>query len=88
MPLFNFIKSQLRIDGSEDDETLALLIDAAKEYLGDAGIPEPLTEDEMSNRYKLAVYIHTLLNYQNYESSLNVEALNRALTTLILQIRG
>lgn len=88
LTLFEFIKKQLKIDGSEEDDILALLIDGAKEYLNEAGVLEPTTEDEMSPLYKQAVYIFTLLNYQNYESTMNVEALNRALTTLILQLRG
>jgi uncharacterized phage protein (predicted DNA packaging) len=88
LTLNDFIKKQLKIDGSEEDEILALLIAGAKEFLTKAGVPAPLSEDEMSSQFKLAVYIHTLLNYQNYESSLNVDALNNSLTTIILQLRG
>lgn len=87
LTLFEFIKKQLKIDGSDDDDVIALLIDGAKEHLKEAGVLEPTTEDEMSALYKQAIYIQTLLNYQNYESSLNVEALNRALTAIILKIR-
>lgn len=77
------IKKHLRIDGSEDDDVLTLHLDAAIDFLVRAGVVE--TESPL---YKQAILIHVLLNYQNYESSLNVDALNKSLTSIILQLRG
>lgn len=85
--LEDFVQQKLKIDESEDIFTLALLIDGAKEYLKESGVV-PEDENNPSSLYKIAVGIHALLNYENYDSSLNVEALNRSLTSIILKIRG
>jgi uncharacterized phage protein (predicted DNA packaging) len=77
------LKTYLRVDGSEDDTILALHLDAAKDYLAKSGVV-----DSDSPLYKQAILIHVLLNYQNYDSSLNVNALNKSLTSIVLQLRG
>ncbi|AFC28391.1 hypothetical protein PM3016_1466 [Paenibacillus mucilaginosus 3016] len=72
------LKTYLRVDGSENDGFLALLVHSAKEYLKDAGVPE-----SSSARYKLAVMIQVALNYDRDGNA----ALEKALESLINQLR-
>jgi uncharacterized phage protein (predicted DNA packaging) len=76
------LKSYLRIDGDEDDSRLILLILGAKEHLLEAGIKE---SDKAL--YKIAVMTYILLNYENYDKSLNIEKLEMSLETAILKLR-
>lgn len=78
------LKTYLRIDGSEDDKILALLIDAAKEYLKGAGVEEP---KEKSDLYKLAVMLHVALNYENRDPAQKIDRFNFALESIILQLK-
>lgn len=56
------VKSYCRIDGTEEDELVASLIDAAKGYLDGAGIPEPEADDP---RYLLCVKAMVLEFYDH-----------------------
>ncbi|WP_328699976.1 head-tail connector protein [Chengkuizengella marina] len=76
------LKEYLRIDGSEDDVILTLLLDAAIEFLVKAGVPE--TE---SNLYKLAVMLYVTLHYENRDPSQSIEKLNFAFQSIILQLK-
>jgi len=78
------IKTYLRIDGSEDDTVLALLIDAAKEYLLGAGVPEEVNE---TAKYKLAVLLLVALNYENRNPAAGIEKLSFSLESVILQLK-
>lgn len=84
MPTLIEVKTYLRIDGGEDDDILALLMDAAKEYLSDAGVPEPITP---SKRYDLAIMLFVSLHYENRDPSLKLDKLNFALESIILQLK-
>ncbi|WP_426450662.1 head-tail connector protein [Paenibacillus sp. S-38] len=72
------LKTYLRVDGSENDGFLALLVHSAKEYLKDAGVPE-----SSSPRYKLAVMIQVALNYDRDGNA----AMEKSLESLITQLR-
>ncbi|WP_416729204.1 head-tail connector protein [Fictibacillus sp. JL2B1089] len=76
------LKNWLRIDGSEDDGLLTLLISAAKEDLKDSGVPE-------SNKphYKLAVMLYVSLHYENRDPSSKIEKLNKPYQDLILKLK-
>ncbi|MEC0248893.1 head-tail connector protein [Paenibacillus chitinolyticus] len=76
------LKKYLRIDGSEDDDILAFLVLAAKEYLLNAGIPE-----SNQARYKLAVMVYVALYYENRDPSMKIDKLNVTLESLILQLK-
>lgn len=76
------LKKYLRVDGSEDDEILTLLIDASKEYLKGSGVSESNTA-----LYKLAVMMHVALNYENRNPAIKIESINFALQSIILQIK-
>lgn len=78
------LKNYLRIDGSGDDDILALLLDAAKEYLSDAGVPETVTE---TSKYKLAVMLHVGLNYENRNPAIKIDTLNIGFQSLVLQLK-
>ena len=80
--LFNFVKEKLKIDGSEGDDILALHVDAAKEKLLGAGVPE-----SDKSLYKLTVLLQVMLDYENYDKSLNTVALQNAITSNILLLR-
>lgn len=76
------LKTYLRIDGSEDDQLLTFLIDAAKEKLAESGVPE-------SNKalYKLAVMFLVGINYENRDPAQKIEGFNYALQSIILQLK-
>lgn len=80
--MLDMVKQQLRIDGSEEDALLQLLIDSAKEYLLRSGVRESDTA-----LYKTAVITHVLLSYENRDKTLNVWSLESVLRTAILQLR-
>ncbi|MDF1510820.1 fibronectin type 3 domain of chitinase [Bacillus phage vB_Bacillus_1020A] len=78
------VKKYLRIDESEDDGFLALLINAAKLDLKDSGVPEPKEKDE---RYDLAVMLYCSLHYENRDPSIKIDKLNFAYQSLILKLK-
>lgn len=86
MPTLDELKTYLRIDGSEDDGILALLMDAAKEYLTNAGVPEPSAEAP-SKLYNLAVMLYVALHYENRDPAQKIERFSYALESIILQLK-
>lgn len=76
------LKKYLRIDGNDDDEILNLLVEASKEYLTGAGVPE-----SNSALYRLAIMMHVTLNYENRNPAIKIESINCALLSIILQIK-
>lgn len=84
MPNLDVIKNYLRIDGSEDDEVLALLMDAAEEDLKDSGVPDSKKQD---SRYSLAVMLFVSLHYENRDPSMKIEKMNTAYQNLILKLK-
>ncbi|MNW39625.1 Phage gp6-like head-tail connector protein [compost metagenome] len=78
------LKSYLRIDGSEDDTVLALLLGAAKEYLRNAGVQEP-QGDEDSKLYDLAVMLR--VHRERARDYKEVERVEKSLTSIILQLK-
>jgi uncharacterized phage protein (predicted DNA packaging) len=86
MPTLDELKTYLRIDGSEDDSILAFLMDAAKEYLTNAGVPEP-PADAPSKLYNLAVMLYVALHYENRDPAQKIERFSYALESIILQLK-
>lgn len=84
MALIDDIKTYLRIDGSEDDAILTLLISAAEEYLKDAGVPETA---KVSAKYNLAVMLLVALNYENRNAGASIDKLSFSLESVILQLK-
>ncbi|MFD3261859.1 head-tail connector protein [Paenibacillus lentus] len=78
------IKSYLRIDGSEDDDVLALLVGAAEEYLANAGVKKP-EPGEDSKLYDLAVCLRVHRERANDDKE--AERVERSLTSIILQLK-
>jgi len=78
------LKSYLRIDGSEDDIVLALLLDAAKEYLKNAGVKKP-EAGEGSKLYDLAVMLR--VHQERAREEKEVERVKKSLTSIILQLK-
>src|SRR5690606_42098661 len=78
------VKTYLRIDGSEDDAILALLMNSAKEYLANSGIPEPEQGSERSS-YNLAVMLYVALHYQNRDPAARMNKFRFALESMLLQ---
>lgn len=72
------VKGYLRIDGSEDDINLTLLLDSAKEFLKNAGIPEKDTA-----LYRLSIMIYVALQYDPDSYA----KLERSLQSNILQMK-
>lgn len=77
------LKNYLRIDGSEDDMFLTLLISTAKEYLANAGVPE--SEDSL---YKLAVMLYVAQQYEHRDPSSKMNKFSFALESIILQLKS
>lgn len=82
LPDLDELKAYLRIDGSEDDTILTLLIDSAQEYLTNAGVPE-----SDSNLYKLAIMMYVAMHYENRDPSQKIDGFNFALQSIILQLK-
>lgn len=85
MPNLGEVKTYLRIDGSEDDDILTLLIQAAEEYLANAGVPET---EKSSAKYKLAVMLHTAMNYENRNPAVKMQDFNKAFESIIWQLKS
>lgn len=82
MPSIHLVKKYLRIDGSEDDEVLALLISSAEMDLEDSGVPK--SDDP---RYDVLVALHTALYSENRDPSIKIEKLNAAYQSLLLKLK-
>ena len=77
-------KQYMRVDGSDDDTLILSLMDAAKEYLSGAGIPEP---EEQSSLYTMALQSLTL-HYYDHRDSVGGEApLPSGLRPIINQLK-
>jgi len=81
------VKTYLRIDGSEDDAILALLMNSAKEYLANSGIPKPEQGSE-SPLYNLAVMLYVALHYENRDPAARMDKFSFALESIILQLKN
>lgn len=79
------VKGFLRIDGGEEDTILALLLSAAKEYLANAGVPEP-EESSDGALYKLAVMVYISFFNENRDPGAKIE-MYKPLTSIILQLK-
>lgn len=76
------VKKYLRIDGSEEDDILALYVASAIEYLSNAGVKEP---DKQSNLYDLAVVQYVKKEYARDERE--VEMTEKSLSSIVLQLK-
>ena len=85
--LIDFVKQHVRIDESEDDTYLTLLIDAAKANLKISGVREREEGDPLYPLYQIAVAIQVLLDYDKYDKFMNVEALKKALLEITLKLK-
>lgn len=83
---FTEIKDWLRIDGNEDDKVLTLLLNAAKSYLEDAGVPESVITDKNLDKYKQAILTYIEMDYEYDERK--IPRLNNSLNRLLLQLRA
>ena len=78
-------KAYMRVDGDEDDELIRdVLMPAAKEYLSNAGIPEP---EETSQTYNLAVYALTLHWYDHRDTVGDEASIPQNLRPVINQLK-
>jgi hypothetical protein len=80
MPTLEELKGYLRIDGSEDDSNLALLLLAAKEFLLNAGVPE-----QEGALYKLAIMRFVSVQHENKGPDVKDD---RSLISLIWQLKS
>ncbi|MBT2647195.1 head-tail connector protein [Peribacillus frigoritolerans] len=82
MPELSEVKEYLRIDGNEDDVLISLLMEAAKEYLSNAGVTV-----QGSALYNLAVMLYVTLQYENRDPGQKIEKANYAFQSIILQLK-
>lgn len=83
---FTELKTALRIDGSEDDIVLALLLNAAKAYLKGAGVPEEKITEETLDLYKQAIILYLGFDYEYEERK--IAKLEKAFQRILLQLRA
>lgn len=81
-PTLEEVKSYLRIDFDDDDPTLALLIDAAKESLLKSGV-----EETASSLYRLAVMIHVSMHYENRNPDSKLEGYQQVFNNIIPKLK-
>lgn len=84
--MLELTKEYLRIDGAEDDGFLSFLIDSAKEYLGNAGVP-----DSNSKTYELAILMLVTHWYENREQNIvgkTTTAIEHGIQSIILQLKA
>ncbi|PAD70882.1 hypothetical protein CHH83_01400 [Bacillus sp. 7586-K] len=88
LTLENFpeLKTALRIDGSEDDKVLALLLKSAKTDLKIAGVPEEKITEETIDLYKRAIILYLGFDYEYEERK--IAKLERAYQRILLQLRA
>lgn len=90
------LKTYLRIDGSEDDAILALLVEAAEGHLADAGVPkiDPSTVDadpdrvaRYMGRYELAKMQFCASNYEGRTATGKQERWSLGYQSMVLQLK-
>lgn len=77
------LRSYLRDDDTED-WLLELLIESAKEYLSEGGVPD---EQSGTARYKLAVLLYCSVHSEHRDAAEKIEKFNVSLESLILQLK-
>jgi uncharacterized phage protein (predicted DNA packaging) len=87
LDLIDFVKQHVRIDESEDEAYLTLLIDAAKAELKSSGVREVDEGAPFYPLYQKAVAIQVLLDYDKYDKFMNVEGLKNALREITLKLK-
>lgn len=80
----DLLKTYLRIDGSEDDNILALYVSAAKEYLSNAGVNEPSGANR--SLYDLGVMLYVKKEYAREDKE--IELITKSLTSITLQLKA
>ncbi|MEK4871559.1 head-tail connector protein [Niallia sp. FSL W8-1348] len=83
---FTELKDAIRIDGSEDDSVLTLLLNAAKGYLEGAGVPEAKISEETLDLYKQALIIYLEMDYEYDEKK--IPRLERSFNRILLQLKA
>jgi hypothetical protein len=83
---FTELKDWLRVDGSEDDKVLTLLLGAAKTYLEGAGVPEAKITEGTLDLYKQALLIYMEIDYE-YDDR-KIPKLERAFQRILLQLKA
>lgn len=76
------IKAYLRVDGNEEDLILNLLLEAAKEYLRQAGV-----EESDNPLYKTAVIYHVTMHYENRNPENKLEGYEQVFNHIIPKLK-
>lgn len=91
------LKKFLRIDGSEDDVVLTSLINAGKSHMRQAGVIEPVVDDnapedekkaqeEDLDQYNLAIMLYVKREYDPH-TGLELSRIDQTIQGIILQLR-
>jgi len=83
------VKRYLRVEGEEEDELIAALVQAAQQYLENAGVREPEQDPGRQAQYALAVCYLTLDAYDRRDMTTpgTVISENPAARRLIHQLK-
>lgn len=83
VPTLDELKNYLRIDHADDDVTLTLLVEAAKESLVKSGV-----EVAEGALYKLAIILHVAMHYENRNPDAKLEGYHDVFNHIIPKLKG
>jgi uncharacterized phage protein (predicted DNA packaging) len=83
---FTELKTALRIDESEDDSVLTLLLNAAKSSIRNAGIKEESVAYEDTDLYKQLILLYIEMDYE-YDDR-KIPKLERSYQNILLQLKA
>lgn len=81
-PNLDEVKDYLRVDGDDEDSLLSILLLAAKEFLAQAGV-----EESSKALYKLAVFLHVSMHYENRNPENKLEGYDQAFNHIIPKLK-
>lgn len=76
------VKGYLRIDIDDEDSLLQLLLEAAKESLEKAGVPE-----SDGALYKVAVFLHVSMHYENRNPDKKLDGYEQVFNNIIPKLK-
>lgn len=80
------IKTAVRLDGSEDDSVLTLLLNSAKQSMKIAGVREELVAEDNLDLYDQAIILYIEMDYETDDRK--IERMDKAFQRILLQLKA